>query len=240
MISASRVAVGSGGRLLELDTTPPMTVRRVHGAPGVCTLCAVGSAAGPLAGDDIHLRLTVGAGARAAFTSTGASLAQGRAGREASVITHRVDVAAAGELVAEPPPLVVCAGSNVRSVLELDLDATATVRWLDVLVLGRSGEPAGAVELDSTVRRDGRTVLRQTLDLGRAATRGWAGLLGGARVVVTCFVAGPQLQMATMVDDATAVAQRLDDHAGLITVLDTDAAAAHKRAIALLARATAQ
>ncbi len=236
MISSSRVAVGAGGRLRELATTPPMTVRRVHGAPGVCTLCAVGSAAGPLAGDDVQLNIAIDTGARVELTSTGASLAQGRAGDEGSILTHRVTVAAEGELVAEPAPLVACSGSNVRSVLLLDFAATATVRWLDVLVLGRSGEPPGAAVLDWTVRRDERTVLRQTLAPARLATRGWAGLLGGARIVVTAFIAGPGLRMATVVDEATAVAQRLDDHAGLITVLDTDSGAARRRAVALLER----
>jgi urease accessory protein len=234
VISTSRVTVGAGGRLLELDAAPPLTVRRVHGPTGVCALCMVGSAAGPLAGDDVRFELTVEADACADLAASGASLAQGRPGGAASTLTHAVRVAARASLLAEPPALIVCEGSSVHAVLELDISSCAEVRWLDTLVLGRTGEPSGTARVDWTVRRDGRTLLRQTLDLDDPATRAWPGLLAGARVVATAFIAGPHLRMATHVDDPAAVAQRIDDNAGLITVLDTDAASARKRARALL------
>ena len=62
--------VEAGGVLGELACAPPLTLRQVHGADrcgqGRCELCLVGTAAGPLAGDDLSICLTLRPGARAA------------------------------------------------------------------------------------------------------------------------------------------------------------------------------
>jgi urease accessory protein len=70
----------------------------------------------------------------------------------------------------------------------------------------------------------GRPVLRQYLDLTDPGLRDWAGMLGDARVLATALLAGPGVQARTVVAAPTAVAQRLSDHAVLVTVLAQDAA----------------
>ena len=107
-----------------------------------------------------------------------------------SALHTRVVLGARAELSAAPQPVVVCAGSRVDVTLSIDLDPTATVRWREVLVLGRSDESAGAVSVDWDVRRGGRPLLRQRLDLTGPET--WAGLLRGHRVLATELHAGPQ------------------------------------------------
>ncbi len=70
MIARTTAVVEAGGVLGELACAPPLTLRQVHGADrcgqGRCELCLVGTAAGPLAGDDLSICLTLRPGARAA------------------------------------------------------------------------------------------------------------------------------------------------------------------------------
>ena len=83
MIARTTAIVEAGGVLGELACAPPLTLRQVHGADqsgqGRCELRLVGTAAGPLAGDDLSIRLELRAGARATLRAAGASLAQGGA-----------------------------------------------------------------------------------------------------------------------------------------------------------------
>jgi hypothetical protein len=76
------------------------------------------------------------------------------------------------------------------------------------------------------VRRAGRPLLRQSLDLTDAALRSWPGMLHGKRVILTELAVHPGIQARTVVYSPTAVTQRLADDASLTTVLADDAAAA--------------
>ena len=90
----------------------------MHGADR-CELCLVGTAAGPLAGDDLSICLQLRAGAHATLRAAGASLAQGRAGQHRAVVAVRADLAERADLVADPGALIVCQGSRVDVRLEL-------------------------------------------------------------------------------------------------------------------------
>ena len=187
-------------------------------------LCTVGTAAGPLRGDELRLELRLRSRARATLVAAGASIAQGRGdGRRA-----RVDIAATLDegavLVADPGPLVACAGTSVDVTLSLALAASAFVSWPEVLVLGRSAGPAGAASVRWDAHRAGRAVLRQFVDLRDPRLLAWPGLVAGARVVATQFVCGPQLTARTVVRSPMSVAQRVDEHTMLLTVLGSDAA----------------
>jgi len=79
VIGRSQAVVAAGGVLEVLDCAPPLTLRRVHSDDAsICALCLVGTAAGPLAGDDLELSLHLLPGAHASLVATGASIAQGR------------------------------------------------------------------------------------------------------------------------------------------------------------------
>jgi urease accessory protein len=197
----------------------------------VASLCLVGGAAGPLAGDDLQLAIDVRPGAHALLGATGATLAQGRASTDPGRMHTTVRVAAGGSLRATPPPLVACAGSSTEVVVDISLETGAALDWRELLVLGRTGEPAGGILLDWRVAVDGKPLLRQSIDLRDPAMIAWPGAVRGQRVVATRLLVGdpdgvPSLVPATVVRSPYSVAQQLDDRAVLLTVLAADAVSA--------------
>jgi len=197
--------------LRHVESAPPLTLRRVHGPAGTAALCLVGSAAGPLAGDE--LRLTLDVHGDTTLVAAGATIAQGGA----STVHTQVYVSAS--LRADPGPLIICAGARVDVTLDINLTAGATVQWHELLVLGRSGEPPGLATLRWNVTRDGQPLLRQYVDLTDPELLAWPGLLRGARTLATTLRVGPDVDARTVVHSPTDVTQRLADHATLRTTL---------------------
>ncbi len=286
MIARTTAVIEPGGVLGELACAPPLTLRQVRSdVPDRCELRLVGTAAGPLAGDDLSIWLQLRAGARATLRSTGASLAQGRGhahnrghvhdreyrgDREyggdrgyrgdrgygddrdygdyggyrdhggAAALSIRADLAEGADLIADPGALVVCHGSRVNVRLELALGPGAAVRWRELIVLGRTGEPAGQASLRWDVTRLGRPVLRQFVDLNPnsdPALTARAGPTAGRRVLACALIADPASAARTVVASPTAVAQRVDDHTLLVSVLDDDAVRAARQLDDLCVRA---
>ena len=241
MIARTTAVVEAGGVLGEVACAPPLTLRQVYSeARDRCELRLVGTAAGPLAGDDLSIWVRLRPGAKATLRATGASVAQGRGRRDAATLSIRADLADGADLVADPGALVVCGGSRIDVRVELTLGAGAAVEWRELIVLGRTGEPPGRATLSWDVTRLGRPVLRQFLDLDPetdSARPAWAGLTAGRRVLACALIAGPANRPDTVVAAPTAVAQRVDDHTLLVTVLDDDAARATRRLDELCTRA---
>ena len=153
-------------------------------------------------------------------------------------LSIRADLAEGADLVADPGALVVCRGSRVDVRVELALDRGAAVRWRELIVLGRTGEPPGQATLRWDVTRAGQPVLRQFVDLADPAlTRARAGLTARRRVLACALISDPASAPRTLVASATAVAQRVDEHTLLVTVLDDDAARAARQLDELCARA---
>jgi urease accessory protein len=245
VIARSRAVIGPGGRLAELACQPPLTLRQVRAAdPAVCALCLVGSAAGPLAGDDLTLTLDVADGASAVLQAAGAQIAQGRAGHGTSCLCFRATVGAGGRLRADPGALIIRPGGRAAARVDLRLAADAAVDWRELVVLHRGaagasgGGPAGpagaggaapAVTLRWDVTRAGAPVLRQLVDLTDPAGQRWPGMIAGRRVLASALLAGPGVAARTIVASPTAVAQPLAEGAVLVTVLADDAAAAQRQ-----------
>ena len=235
MIARTTAVVEPGGVLGEVRCAPPLTLRQVHGdAPDGeqrCELRLVGTAAGPLAGDDLALSLVLRSGARATLRAAGASVAQGGGGGRTLAI--RAELGEGAALWADPGPLVVCHGTKINVRLEIALGAGAAVDWRELIVLGRTGEPSGRVTLRWDVTRCGAPVLRQFTDLGP----GLRGLTGGKRVLACALISDPAALVRTVVESAAAVAQRVNDHTVLVSVLEDDAARAVRRLGVLCAQA---
>jgi urease accessory protein len=230
MIASTRVTIEPDGVLGAVSCEPPMTLRRVRvDDPSVCGICLVGTSAGPLGGDERNLLIEVTPGARATLRAAGASIAQGRPGGETSRLSTRVDVGRGATLDADPGPVVACAGSRVDVRLEIALAESASIYWREVLVLGRTGEASGQARLRWDVVRNGVALLRQSIDLADDRLSGWAGLLGGRRILATALLVGPRIDPHTVVESATGVIQQLGPQACLVTVLSDDAAAAARR-----------
>jgi urease accessory protein len=221
MMTSAR-AVVTPGALAELSSRPPLTIRQVRARPGTIGLCLVGTAAGPLAGDELRLTLDVAAEARAELVAAGASIAQGGASRTAA----SVRLGAGARLDADPGPLIVSAGARVDVELSIEVEPTSALVWREFVVLGRTGEPAGLATVRWDVARGGLPVLRQHVDLAYPELAGWPGMTAGCRVLVSELRLGPDVDARTVVHSPTAVTQRLADGATLTTVLAASAAAA--------------
>jgi len=230
LIARTTAVVEPGGVLGTVRCAPPLTLRQVRGE-GRCELRLVGTAAGPLAGDDLALSLELLPGARATLRAAGASVAQGGGGERTLAI--RAELGEGADLVAEPGALIACAGSRVEVRVEVILGAGAAVDWRELIVLGRTGEPPGRVTLRWDVTRCGAPVLRQFADLGP----GLRGLTGGKRVLACALISNPAASVRTAVESAAAVAQRVNDHTVLVSVLEDDAARAVRRLGVLCAQA---
>ncbi len=235
MTAHSRAVVEPGGVLRTMTSQPPLTLRRIHAdAPDTCALCLVGSAAGPMEGDDLRLDLTVAPGARASLTASGASLALGRRGEHAALDVG-IAVGAGGSLVGETGPLIVGAGARLDVGVTIELVGDATLTWSELVVLGRTGELGGAVRLTWNVTRDGRAVLRQSTDLTDRALRDWPGMTSGARVLATVLRMGPGVPARSRALSARVAAHRLADGAELLTVFADDTLSAARAVAALSA-----
>lgn len=224
MRAVTAAIVGAGGRLEHVSCQPPLTLRQVHPEDsGTCSLCVVGTSAGPLPGDDLELNLLLRPGARANLQATSATLAQGdqsaRSNLRTAVILEEHAV-----LRARPGAVVVAAGGRVNVTVTLDLAIGAHIEWREMVVLGRTNEAGGRATLRWDVTRAGRPILRQMVDLTDPTIAAWPGMLAGGRVIATALLSGPGVIARTVVASSTTVACRLDEHTVLVTAIGADAA----------------
>jgi urease accessory protein len=152
-------------------------------APGVVHL--VGTAAGPLGGDEVEVRIRVGAGARLAVRSVAATLVY--PARDVATSTVRVvaEVADGGHLDFAPEPTIVCAGAELTATTHVALTGSATLRLLEEVVLGRANEARGRWRGRTVVTRDGVPLLSHTLRSDVLSDPRGAGPGEPARAVVT-------------------------------------------------------
>jgi urease accessory protein len=190
--AATRLTVdAAGGR---------QRVRWVHAWPVVLRQTGpervhlVHAAGGPLGGDDLELAVDVGAHARLAVHSAGATLVQPGAGTAAGSAARwsvTVRVGAGGVLAWAPEPTVVSDGAALDAALRVELAAGAVATVREVVVLGRHGQRGGRYTGDLEVVVDDVPLLVHTtvLDGADAALRGPAGT-AQARAVGTLVRAG--------------------------------------------------
>jgi urease accessory protein len=188
--SASIVAVaGADGRtrLPVLASQVPLVLRRTPEAVYV-----VGGAAGPIGGDELGLRISVGAGASLRVRTAAASIAlPGPDGLE-STLRVTVDVAAGARLEYLPEPVVVSAGARHATIVRVTLAAGASLLLRDELLLGRHGETGGAARSVLNVDYAGRPLLRQSLEVSGADPIAMGpALLAGRRAVGMALWVGP-------------------------------------------------
>jgi urease accessory protein len=146
--------------------------------------------AGPLAGDHDAARIVVGPGATLVVEPVAATLAL--PGRALTTSQLDVTVAAGGRLVLDEGPLIVAAGATVQRRCTIELAAGAVAALRETLVLGRDGEPPGALDSSLRVTLDGRPLLHDGLRFG-AASEGddaYVARAPGERVVCTISLFG--------------------------------------------------
>ncbi|MFD8545963.1 urease accessory protein UreD [Streptomyces sp. NPDC059649] len=191
----ARAEDGGTTRLPVLDGDGPFALRRVRAHGGPARVCVVGAMSAPLGGDRLAIEVTAEAGSALHLTAAAATVAlPGRTGEPAHYDV-RLTVGEGARLDWLPEPLISAAGSDLRMTTTVELAATARLVLREEQVLGRSGEPTGALRSRLTVRRAGRTLLDQETAYGPGAP-GWdtSAVLGGHRAVGQLLVAGPEFE----------------------------------------------
>jgi urease accessory protein len=180
--------VGQRVALTRLRSEPPIAIRQT----GPAQVHLVGTAAGPMAGDEVRLDLVVRAGAELTVCSSAATVAlRGAAGVETpSRLVVRAVVEDGAMLRLWPEPTVAAAGCDHESRIWIDMAADSHMMVREELVGGRSCDRAsGRLRCELHVDRAGTPVLHQTLTFGPDA------MYGGAhpvpRCVGTLLVVGP-------------------------------------------------
>jgi urease accessory protein len=177
---------GDGCAYSTLRSDPPLLLRPTPGG-----LYLQGGAAGPLGGDQLRFDVHVTAGARLTIRSVAATIVLPGHGPSCLDISVRVDDGA--HLDWQPEPLVSVAGSRHRQRVDIEIAPSATLRWCERLVLGRSGEPPGDLVSEIRAERCGTVVLHQGQRIGAPDERDtWrnAAVVGDGRVVATELVVG--------------------------------------------------
>jgi urease accessory protein len=229
-------AAGTAGvtRLPVLSSQVPLVLRRTPEAVYV-----VGGAAGPIGGDELALRISVGAGAFLRVRTAAASIAlPGPDGLE-SALRVSVDVAAGGRLEYLPEPVVVSAGARHATIIRVTLAEGASLLLRDEVLLGRHGETGGASRTELRVSYAGRPLLRQSLEVSGAdpADLGPA-VLAGHRGVGTLLDVDPTLDLrsagfgesaAAGTDAPTVAVMPLAGPGILVTALANDAVTLRRR-----------
>jgi urease accessory protein len=172
---------------------------------------------GLLGGDDLRLTVRVGPEA-STFLSSQASTKVYRSQARASLQLD-AEVAAGGQLIVWPDPVVCFAGSTYHQDQRVDLAADAGLILVDTLSSGRkaSGERWQFAEYASrlTVRYDGRPILLDALRLspveGDPARR-----MGRFDVISTVVVAGPRWRQAAQQVLAAVADRRVERTADLL------------------------
>ena len=188
-IVAERGAAAGRTRCTTLRSAPPLTLRAT--GPGLVHL--VGSAAGPVGGDELRLAVDLAAEAALTVRSVAASIVLPGPSGSPSSLDLDVTVGAGATLRWLPEPTIAVHGCDHRATSRIRLAAGARLVWREVVVLGRHDEGPGSVLQRLRVDLDGRPVLRNDLAVGPR----WPGSLGPAgvgegRAVATALVVGPE------------------------------------------------
>jgi urease accessory protein len=171
----------------------PRLVRR-HGRSAEVALVA--GRAMLLPGDDVRIRIAVGAGCALTLVDIGGLVVYGRPGEagDASQWHARVDLQPGAHLTWEGLPTVITdAGSLTRS-LTITLAAGSSAVLRETLVLGRTGERGGRLTADMDVSDAIGPLVRETLEV-----RGDSpvpGILGPNRVMDSVIAVGDQASVA--------------------------------------------
>ncbi|ONI78671.1 hypothetical protein ALI144C_28090 [Actinosynnema sp. ALI-1.44] len=177
------VAESVDGRtvLRELRSCSPLTLVPHRGKPGHVHL--VNSASAPLGGDELDLTLVAGPGARLRVASVAASLVLPGPRPAPSRFTVRVEAADGSIVEYSPDSMIVTHRARHTAAFTGSLEPGARLRVREMLVLGREGERPGSLRTETVVRRGGRPVLNQRLEIDSLIAS--PAVLAGRRVLAS-------------------------------------------------------
>lgn len=155
--------VATPGRGPRIECVGGVAARRT--APDAVHL--VSTAATPLGGDTIDVRVIVEAGARLRVRSVAAMVVLPGATTTQSRSSWELEVA--GELDLDPEPTVVAGGSSHQATTRLQIAEAGRVRLRERVQVGRAGEQHGFWEGALHVDHDTLPVVRHRVELGAGA-----------------------------------------------------------------------
>jgi len=155
--------VATPGRGPRIECVGGVAARRT--APDAVHL--VSTAATPLGGDTIDVRVVVEAGARLRVRSVAAMVVLPGATTTQSRSEWELEVA--GELDLDPEPTVVAGGSRHQATTRLQIAEAGRVRLRERVQVGRAGEQQGFWEGTLHVDHDALPVVRHRVELGAGA-----------------------------------------------------------------------
>lgn len=173
---------GAGGRtyVSEMRAEGQLAVRSTDppGTRGAARVHLIGTAAGPLSGDEVVVRVEIGPGAALELGSAAAAVAlPARGVREPARIRLEAVVAAGGRLDVALEPVVVCRGAQIDAVTCVVAEPGAHVSVREVTVIGRYREHGGDWVGRMSACVDGVPVLRSSLRSGSVLPDGSGAVL---------------------------------------------------------------
>lgn len=195
--SASIVAENRDGQtiLADMRSEPPVSLR-----PTRRGVALVGSAAGPVGGDEISMTVEVGTDASLYLEAIAATMVFPSPTKASSLQDLRISVDEGGHLEWQGQPILPILGSVHVQRVTIELAATATLEFVDSVALGRSGQEPGLLDAEIRVVRGGQAVLHQR-QIYDSTDPGWGttASLGGFRHVRQHLVIGPAARVPEVV-----------------------------------------
>ncbi|MFJ9112750.1 urease accessory protein UreD [Streptomyces sp. NPDC102283] len=223
---------GRGGTALPvLVSDGPLALRRTRSPlAAYARVTVVGAMSAPLNGDRLAIGADIADGARLTVDSAAATVALPGPRADTGPSTYGVDLSAGEGAVLHwlPEQLVSAHGSDLHQTTRVRLAPTARLLLREEQILGRHGEPTGALTTRLTVHRAGRPLLDQQLAYGPDAPGGWDGpaVLGGHRAVGQLLLVDPAFEDAPLparLLGPTAALTPLAGPAVLVTAVAADA-----------------
>jgi urease accessory protein len=172
--------------LIDRRSQAPFSVRRCGDR-----IMVASSAAMPVGGDELDLSITVDEGARAAIGSVAATMVWPGAHGERSAMSTVATIGAGGRLDLGLEPTVSVAGSWHRASTIVRLAGSATCCVVEEVVLGRTGECSGRLDLALRVERDGSPLAHHEESFGPGVPGAGSSVsVGGARHVLSAVLVG--------------------------------------------------
>ncbi|MFD0927464.1 urease accessory protein UreD [Williamsia deligens] len=182
------------------------------------------TAATPLGGDHIDIRVELEPGVRLCIGSVAATIALPSRHDPYSAATWTLTVADDAELHVVPQPTVVAAAATHETTTTLTAAGSSVVRVEERVQLGRYGEAGGSWSGRLVVDVDGVPALRHRLDLGDDAVAG-----AGHRALLSSLQ-HPDTRDGAVAPTAMATRMALAAGAGLTTALGRTVADAERAA----------
>ncbi|MEV0683104.1 urease accessory protein UreD [Nocardia sp. NPDC050378] len=154
--------VAAPDRLPRIDAVGGLAGRHT----GADTVHLIGTAATPLGGDELDVRVVVLPGARLVVRSVAATIALPSTTSPVSSARWHFEVGAEAELDFDPEPTIVAGGAHHHAVTTVVLGPGARLRLRERIQLGRSGEDGGGWRGDLIADVGELPLLRHRLELG--------------------------------------------------------------------------